>query len=115
MRLSADVYRLQRIVEVSKNYLQTRNGRIHFNRVEIPSINELILDFAAELNSRIECRLLDSDQSIQADPFWLKFVLSNFVQNAFAHGAEPVQIWVRRKKEGSRSVSRTKAAANSTT
>jgi len=25
-----------------------------------------------------------------ADPFWLKFILSSLVQNAFAHGQEPV-------------------------
>jgi C4-dicarboxylate-specific signal transduction histidine kinase len=36
--------------------------------------------------------LLANDRSIRADVFWLRFALANLVQNAFAHGCEPVRI-----------------------
>ena len=91
-RMSGEVFRLQRIIEVSKTYLQTGSHRVHFNCVEIPSINSWIADFAAETKAELQTQLLSKDHGIKADPFWLKFVLSNFVQNAFLHGKSPVCI-----------------------
>jgi len=94
-RLATETYRLQRIIEVSKNYLQTSSGRLHFNWIEIASINTWIADFISELDLRVECRGLSTDRSLRADPFWLKFVLSNLVQNAFSHGKSPVRIHLK--------------------
>jgi hypothetical protein len=91
-RVSTEVFRLQRIVEVSKTYLQAEGGRIHFNSQEISSINHWIADFIQDSQLNIQCVPLQQDQKFSADPFWLKFILSNLVQNAFAHGAEPVLI-----------------------
>jgi hypothetical protein len=88
-RISTETFRLQRIVEVSKTYLQAEGGRIHFNPVEIASINHWIADFIAESHLNIQCEPLAKDQGFTADPFWLKFIISSLVQNAFAHGAEP--------------------------
>jgi len=91
-RVSTEVFRLQRIVEVSRTYLQAEGGRIHFNSHEIPSINHWIADFIQDSQLNIQCEPLQQDQGFRADPFWLKFILSSLVQNAFAHGAEPVCI-----------------------
>lgn len=92
-RLSAETYRLQRIIEVSKNYLQAEGRRIRLREIEIPSLNQWTSDFCQEWREKgyeIDCQPLASDQSIKTDPFWLQFVLSNLVQNAFAHGQAPV-------------------------
>jgi len=99
-RLSEEVFRLQRIIEVSKTYLQAESRRIQFKSVEIPSINNWISDFIGEFDSQIICELLCVDQKIEADPFWLKFVLSTLVQNAFAHGKEPVCIRLKGGEDG---------------
>lgn len=100
IRMSTEAFRLQRIIEVSKSYLQAEGRRVQFRVVEIPSINQWICDFVSESNLNIQCELLAVDQAINADPFWLKFVISNLVQNAFAHGAEPVFIRLRASRKG---------------
>jgi anti-sigma regulatory factor (Ser/Thr protein kinase) len=91
-RISTEVFRLQRIIEISKTYLQTESHRMHFKYIEILSINNWISDFIAEIDPSIQCELLSVDQGLWTDPFWLKFVLSNLVLNAFAHGKAPVCI-----------------------
>lgn len=92
VRMSTEVYRMQRIIEVSKTYLQTESHRIQFNNVDVPSINNWISDFIADSNKEISCELLPEDHNLIVDPFWLKFILSNLVQNAFLHGEPPVVI-----------------------
>ncbi len=95
-RSSTEIFRLQRIIEVSKTYLQTESHRVHFKYVEIPSINNWICDFAHETNQNVQFQLLPIDQSVETDPFWLKFILSNLVENAFNHGQPPVYIRLAR-------------------
>lgn len=97
-RISAEIFRLQRIVEVSKTYLQAEGRRIHFRPVAISSVNTWISDFIAESNLNIQYEPLSMDRGFEADPFWLKFILSNLVQNAFIHGAEPVVIRLENMK-----------------
>ncbi len=94
--VSRDVYRLQRIIEVSKTYLQAEGNRIHFHFTEVSSVNEWITDFISDLDpdlqKNIQVQLLDKDQPFKADLFWLKFALNNLVQNAVLHGEAPVRI-----------------------
>ncbi len=89
-RISSEAYKLQRIIEVSRTYLQATNGHIQMKMHEMPSINSWISDFAHELNPKIQCQPLDRDQGFKSDIFWLRFILSNLIQNAYLHGAEPV-------------------------
>ncbi|HWU44446.1 MAG TPA: HAMP domain-containing sensor histidine kinase, partial [Bdellovibrio sp.] len=91
-RMSSEIFRLQRIIEVSRNYLQTESHRVHFKYVEVPSINPWISDFVEETHADVRYELLPKDRSVWVDPFWLKFVLSNLIQNAFLHGEPPVTI-----------------------
>lgn len=97
-RSSSEVFRLQRIVEMSKNYLQVRKKNSEFRAVEIPSINSWVIDFAFETDPRIRCELLPQDRSIFIDVFWLRFILKNLVENAFAHGMEPVILRLHESK-----------------
>ena len=98
VRLSAEVFRMQRIIEVSKTYLQTESHRIQFNSVEIPSVNSWMNDLVLDLNKEITLDLLAEDQSVVVDQFWLKFILSNLIQNAFIHGKPPVVIKLQKTK-----------------
>lgn len=91
-KISAEAFKLQRIVEMSKVYLASEPGRARFAPVEIPSINAWIEEFAADFDARLRVERLPVDQRVVADPFWLRMALSNLAQNAFAHGREPVCI-----------------------
>lgn len=98
VRMSTEIYRMQRIIEVSKTYLQTESHRIQFNNTDIPSINNWISDFIADSGKEISSELLSEDHNLRLDPFWLKFILSNLVQNAFLHGNPPVVIKLQKNK-----------------
>ena len=96
-KISSETFRLQRIVEMSKNYLESSSDKSKFKLVEIPSVNSWIEDLANELDERVSCIFLENDQAVHADPFWLRFAISNLVQNAFAHGKPPVIIRLDRR------------------
>lgn len=98
LRMSAEIYRMQRIIEVSKTYLQTESHRIQFKNIDIPSINTWISDFIADSGKEISAELLKEDHNLIVDPFWLKFIVSNLVQNAFLHGKPPVTIKLQKNK-----------------
>lgn len=98
VRMSAEIYRMQRIIEVSKTYLQTESHRIQFNNIEIPSVNHWISDFITDTHKEISFELLTEDQNLNVDAFWLKFILSNLVQNALLHGKPPVVIRLQKNK-----------------
>jgi signal transduction histidine kinase len=99
-RLSSEVYRLQRIIEVSKTYLQADAGRIAFREQKIESINAWISDVASELEIPVQLELLGGDCAVTADPFWLKILVINLLQNAVFHGAPPVtvRLWIKNKR-----------------
>ena len=105
IRLSAEVFRLQRIIEVTRNYLQVENDRVVFQKGKIESVNEWIADFVKASNAsdaandKIGCEFLANDQSLETDPFWLKFVVDTLVQNAFAHGRAPVNIRLTQRRQ----------------
>jgi hypothetical protein len=89
-RLEAEAFRLQRVVEVSKTYLQAEGRRLHSNPVFIESLNDWCSDLIASLRIVVDIRPLQQDLSVRMDPFWLGFVISNLLQNAAAHGAQPI-------------------------
>jgi signal transduction histidine kinase len=99
-KISAEASRLQRIIEMSKTYLQSTSKANRFNYHEIPSINEWVQEFASDLDPRIHCELLETDRAVKADPFWLRFALANLVQNAFLHGKEPVSVKILNSGSG---------------
>lgn len=93
MRLSSEVFKLQRIIEISKTYLQTQGHKIHFNPVSIPSINFWVGEFIETYTEEgVVCEYLTSDVSIYADAFWLRFILSSLLQNSLHHGKKPIFI-----------------------
>lgn len=98
VRISTEIYRMQRIIEVSKTYLQTESHQIRFNHAEIRSINQWSLDFSSDFGKDISCEVLSEDSPLVVDQFWFKFILTNLVQNAFVHGKPPVKMKLQKSK-----------------
>lgn len=98
-RISSEVFRLQRIIEMSRNYLQADSHKVDFNFQRIPSINNWIIELAESISPHIYCEILEKDQSVMIDTYWVRFILSNLIQNAFLHGKPPVFICLSFIKE----------------
>ncbi|MGZ3774394.1 MAG: sensor histidine kinase [Bdellovibrio sp.] len=96
--ISSDVYKLQRIIEISRNYLQATNGTIQFNHHKIISINECIQEFLENQYPDVLFELLEQDLTVTTDLFWLKFVLSSLLENSFRHGSTPVVLKLKSEK-----------------
>ncbi len=98
--IESESYRLQRIIEVTRVYLQAENKQIPFQKKLIPSINHWITDLAYEFNEKhqespkINGSLLRTDQSLYTDLFWLRYIINNFLENAYQHGATPITLGV---------------------
>jgi signal transduction histidine kinase len=89
-RLSSEIFKMQRFVEVSRNYLQA-SQQIQVKR-SVLSVNEWLSDVVADVSAKISFKPLEQSVLIYADEFWLRLVLTNLLQNAINHGAEPVNV-----------------------
>lgn len=105
LRMSSEIYRLQRLTEASSNYLRAAKDKklIQLNREKIVSLNEFVEDFLGSYHEHLDHRLffhpLKEDQSLYADPYWLTICLKNLVENALNHGAPPVTVDLSRVGE----------------
>jgi signal transduction histidine kinase len=101
LRMSSEIYRLQRLTETSRNYLQAdkKKSLIQLNIEKIESLNDWLEDFLSyytdERPDEVKLHLLDQDQSLEFDPYWLQICLKNLVENGLAHGRPPVRVSVR--------------------
>ncbi|MCM2280804.1 MAG: hypothetical protein NDI61_03045, partial [Bdellovibrionaceae bacterium] len=57
-RFSGEVYRLQRVIEMSKTYLQSSSRATRFNWVKIPSLNDWLMEFCEESNLHLKYEVL---------------------------------------------------------
>lgn len=98
LRMTSEIYRLQRLTEASSNYLRAAKDKklIQLSKEKINSINEYIEDFIAPYEdlypNSIQVKYLEEDRSILSDPYWLAIVLKNLVENAINHGQPPVEL-----------------------
>jgi len=98
LRMSSEVYRLQRLVEMSKHYLKAeqRGGVIQFSSAEIASVNEfieeLISPYVDLYPESVNFKPLAQDTSWRGDVYWISIVIKNLVENALSHGKPPVEI-----------------------
>lgn len=99
LRLSADVYRLQRLTEMSRNYLKVKNSDqlIEFRPEPCPSVNDFVMqvadnyiDLYGEENVRVH--QLKNDFAARFDTYWLGICLKNLIENACFHGVIPVDV-----------------------
>ncbi|MBF0360622.1 MAG: hypothetical protein HQK49_06410 [Oligoflexia bacterium] len=99
LRLSNDVYRLQRLVEKSSSYLNLSKQKVfQFQLKKFDSINDFmneIIDhyFLSKLESEhLKIIYLQQDSYFYFDPHWMGICLKNLIDNSFAHGSPPVSL-----------------------
>ena len=99
LRLSSDVFRLQRLTETSRNYLRSKKSKklVNFNYEYIPSINLFIEDnlytYLEEYGQdKFVFEGLDKDCSYNLDSYWVGICIKNIVNNAIDHGKFPISV-----------------------
>ncbi len=101
LRLSNDVYRLQRLTESSRNYLKAQNkNNFHSSPYfSCDSVNDFILNIVEGFEYEIDVQLLKEDMSFQMDTYWVALILRNLIENACVHGKAPVRVEVIKYKK----------------
>jgi signal transduction histidine kinase len=104
LRMSDEIHRLIRVVEGSRAYLDTEQGRIQLKMIEIASPNEFV---SAVLEPFVEAHGINlvrfvpvapgHDNPVRIDPYWASLCIRNLVDNAFNHGTPPVTISLTRE------------------
>lgn len=98
LTLSTEVYRLQRLTEKSKHYLQGQSGKnlITFNVEKIDNLSDIISEIIAPVeinyNQEVILDFKNLPTSIELDNYWFSIILKNLVENAYAHGVAPVTL-----------------------
>jgi len=96
LRMSSEIYRLQRLTETSRHYLRVLKDKklIEFNKDHISSVNEffdeLFANFQETYGEEFLFELSPKDGSFCMDTYWIQICLKNLVENAFKHGQKPV-------------------------
>ncbi len=101
LRLSNDVYRLQRLTEASRNYLQTQNKKAQKIQAFLicNSVNDFLQNIVEGFEDEIEVEYLKEDSSFPMDCYWVSLVLRNLIENACFHGKPPVRVKVEKTKK----------------
>lgn len=103
LRMVDEVQRLQKVIYVSKDYLQTNaSGPLRINCVPVESIDDLLLDVAEGFSGDVGVQRSGASKPWKVDPYWITICVENLVRNALTHGKPPVQISAR--VEGERGV-----------
>lgn len=98
LRISGEVYRMQRLIQTGQEYVQVLKNKklINFNPVKIESVNhyfeELFIPMCEQYGEDLKVRYVNEDSSICVDPYWISICVKNLVRNAFLHGKAPVII-----------------------
>jgi signal transduction histidine kinase len=101
LRLSGEIYRLQRLVETSRHYLRAdpQKKLMHFNNESLESLKEFLDESLAPYDD-VELICPEHPVSWRGDVYWLGIVLKNLVENAFAHGKAPVRVLLEESAKG---------------
>lgn len=107
LRLSSDVYRLQRLTETSRNYLRSKKSKklVNFNYELIPSVNsfieESLYSYLEEYGAeKVKFLPLQKDTTFCLDPYWVGICLKNILNNAVDHGKFPMTISLKIIQKG---------------
>lgn len=101
LRMSSDIYRLQRLTEMSQNYLKSDNKKelVGINKIKVESINQLVEIIVEPYVEKVEVSYLKNDRSCELDEYWLSICLKNLIENALFHGATPVKVEIEYEKD----------------
>jgi signal transduction histidine kinase len=96
LRLSSAVHRLQRLTEMSRNYLRVgpRKSLIHLESKHINSLNIYFEQMLDDYLDQVELNLLAEDRSFDLDEYWIGICCKNLVENALAHGVKPIRVGI---------------------
>ena len=95
LRMGSEIRRLQRLTEASRQYLNVgrKKGRVKLNPVEIPFINEFLLDIARPfIDKGLIFKSTIEERPFIMDSYWPSIVFKNLLENAFTHGVPPVEM-----------------------
>lgn len=101
MRVSGDVFRLQRLTEKSRNYLKLQRPQKHidFNLMKLSSFNEWFSFILDHYKEDVEFSPLTEDLSGSLDPYWVEISLKNLIENAIDHGKKPIKVILTRENK----------------
>lgn len=96
LRLAGEIHRLNRLVQTTRNYLRIKQGPglVDPKWTKIPSINEFIGHLLEEFDDQVKLHPLEKDNCFVLDSYWLGICLKNIIENAFSHGAPPVEVFL---------------------
>lgn len=99
LRLAGSTYRMQRLTEMSRNYLRVepRRGLIHLQPTKLESINDFIEQIVDPYMDDINVQFSQDDFSFVLDEYWTHICVKNLIENALRHGAKPVCLTVNYK------------------
>jgi signal transduction histidine kinase len=99
LRLSNDVFRLQRLTETSRNYLkiQSTEGLLEKHEDEVASLNDYVSE---QIETYIEGEKgnfapLEKDREAKFDSYWISICIKNILENAKIHGIPPISILLK--------------------
>jgi hypothetical protein len=95
LKMEEEVYRLKRLAEKSRGYLEMQSGNNLINAENrlFPSHNELLAELLAPYTEKgVQFLPASSDSEFSVDLYWLNVCLKNLVENAIVHGKAPVVV-----------------------
>jgi len=99
MMIISDIYRLQRLTEVSRNYLHLEHIKtlIKQNPQVIESINEYVESCLDHIRSNIDIKFINQtpDAKFFMDTYWPAIAIKNLVNNAILHGKQPITVLIK--------------------
>jgi signal transduction histidine kinase len=101
MRVSGDVFRLQRLTEKSRNYLkfQRPKKQVDFNVMKMSSFNEWFSFIIDHYKGDVEFSPLVKDTDAKLDPYWVEISVKNLIENALAHGKSPISVTLTKENK----------------
>lgn len=98
LRMSSEVYRLQRLTEKSKHYLQSQRGKklVSLNFEQVDYLEDIVEDVLTALentyNVHLKRHFTHLEKQFSLDVYWFQIVLKNLVENALVHGKGQVYV-----------------------
>jgi len=100
-QMTQGMHRLKRVIEASTQYLRSDStmGDIQFQVQNCESVNdffqELILEQSLKDPDQVEFQGLEPDQGFSMDPYCVRVVMQNLLDNALKHGVLPVKLGLK--------------------
>ncbi len=85
LKLEGEIYRLKRLADKSGDFIVSNQERLSFKKTKIEYLEDYFLNIFEEL--KINEFLLNVEMSSMiADPFWLRVILKNLIENSKKYG-----------------------------